>query len=52
LEFDDVILYNFFSDSDVDHQKWKLLESISVEDMYLDEFEYNQRFFSKRNFGI
>ncbi len=49
LEFDDVILYNFFSDSDVDHQKWKLLESISVEDMYLDEFEYNQRFFSKIN---
>ncbi|KAL4461532.1 hypothetical protein ABPG74_016156 [Tetrahymena malaccensis] len=40
LEFDDVILYNFFQDSSMQPQKWNLLRYVS----YLNQFMTKQQF--------
>ena len=34
LEFDDVVLYNFFTDSEVSADKWKILSNIKLQDYH------------------
>jgi len=40
LEFDDVILYNFFSDSSIAKEKWNILNNLNIEEesISLEEF--------------
>jgi tetratricopeptide (TPR) repeat protein len=42
LEFDDVILYNFFTDSEVSIDKWRILNSIKLQD--------NDSYYKPKNF--
>jgi len=45
LEFDDVILYNFFSDSKLTHDQWKILNSIYINDVEIDKEAFEEKFF-------
>lgn len=38
LEFDDVILFNFFAMGEIKSQLWKLLHNISANKCYREEF--------------
>ena len=46
LEFDDVILYNFFSGSIADNQIWSLLGSLEIKDIVLSKDEFERYYFS------
>jgi hypothetical protein len=40
LEFEDVILYNFFSDSKVPSNKWSLLSQLTIEEEWLSTEDF------------
>jgi len=44
LEFDDVILYNFFSDSELKENTWNLLKELVIEDETLSKAEFESKF--------
>lgn len=42
LEFDDVILYNFFSDSHMEPEKWALLRHMQFQSKHMPSDEYKE----------
>ena len=44
LEFDDVILYNFFSDS-ISKSSWSLVKSLSIKEVELNQTEFDNLYF-------
>lgn len=44
LEFDDVILYNFFSDSSIEEFNWGLLNFLELEEVQLSEAEFEKTY--------
>jgi len=47
LEFDDVILYNFFSESPLSAKEWELLSLLDIEDKKVDKDTFERYYFSK-----
>jgi ATP-dependent exoDNAse (exonuclease V) beta subunit len=46
LEFDQVILYNFFAESPASNDEWKELKSLKVEQKQVDKGEYERKYFT------
>lgn len=40
LEFEDVLIYNYFQNSKVPDKVWKLLKQLKVEKNYMDSQEF------------
>ena len=52
LEFDQVILYNFFAESPVPQEEWRLLDALTIEKKQVEKYVFDKFYFSKFLFEI